>query len=133
MSAVAGVPAPRIWGLLAEFETPDELLRAARQARDEGYRRMDAHTPFPIHGLSDAMGFRPTKLPLLVLAGGLLGGVTALAAMWFSTTIHYPLNVAGKTNFIKNNNRQYFRVISSSSIFRGTFKNFYNTFRCTIL
>lgn len=96
MSAAAGVPVPRVWGLLAEFETPDELLRAARQARDEGYRRMDAYTPFPIHGLSDAMGFRPTKLPLLVLAGGLVGGVTALGAMWFSTTIHYPLNVAGK-------------------------------------
>jgi hypothetical protein len=96
MSAGSAVGAPRIWGLLAEFETPDELLHAARNARDEGYRRMDAYTPFPIHGLSDAMGFRPTKLPLLVLAGGLVGGLTALAAMWFSTTIHYPLNVAGK-------------------------------------
>jgi len=57
---------------------------------------MDAYTPFPIHGLSDAMGFRPTKLPLLVLAGGLIGCATALGMMWFSATIHYPLNVAGK-------------------------------------
>lgn len=86
----------RIWGLLAEFETPDELLHAARHARGEGYRRMDAYTPFPIHGLSDAMGFRPTKLPLLVLAGGIIGCVAALGTMWFSATIHYPINVAGK-------------------------------------
>ena len=86
----------RTWGLLAEFETPDELLQAARHARAEGYRRMDAYTPFPIHGLSDAMGFRPTKLPLLVLAGGIIGCVAALGTMWFSSTIHYPINVAGK-------------------------------------
>ncbi len=86
----------RTWGLLAEFETPDELLHAARHAREAGYRRMDAYTPFPIHGLSDAMGFRPTKLPFIVLAGGIIGGAAALATMWFSTAIHYPLNVAGK-------------------------------------
>jgi hypothetical protein len=86
----------RAWGLLAEFETPEELLQAARQARAEGYRRMDAYTPFPIHGLSDAMGFRPTKLPLVVLAGAVIGCVAALGTMWFSATIHYPLNVAGK-------------------------------------
>jgi ActD protein len=86
----------RTWGLLAEFETPDELLHAARQAREAGYRRMDAYTPFPIHGLSDAMGFRPTKLPLVVLAGGLIGCAAALGMMWYSATIHYPLNVGGR-------------------------------------
>ena len=86
----------RAWGVLGEFETPEELLRAARKAREAGYRRMDAYTPFPIHGLSDAMGFRPTKLPMVVLAGGLIGCATALGMMWFSSTIHYPLNVAGK-------------------------------------
>jgi len=86
----------RVWGVLGEFETPEELLRAARRAREAGYRRMDASTPFPIHGLSDAMAFRPTKLPLVVLAGGLVGCATALLMMWFSATIHYPINVAGK-------------------------------------
>jgi len=86
----------RTWGLLAEFETPDELVAAAERAREAGYRRMDAYTPFPIHGLSDAMAFRPTKLPLVVLAGGLVGCATALLMMWFSATIHYPINVAGK-------------------------------------
>ena len=86
----------RTWGVLGEFETPEGLLHAARRAREVGYERMDAYTPFPIHGLSDAMGFRPTKLPLLVLAGGLIGCASALGMMWFSATIHYPINVAGK-------------------------------------
>ena len=86
----------RTWGLLAEFERPEELVAAAQRAREAGYRRMDAYTPFPIHGLSDAMGFRPTKLPLVVLAGGIIGGAAALGMMWYSATIHYPLNVAGK-------------------------------------
>jgi hypothetical protein len=86
----------RIWGVLGEFETPEGLLQAARRAREVGYRRMDAYTPFPIHGLSDAMGFRPTKLPFIVLAGAVIGCATALGTMWFSATIHYPINVAGK-------------------------------------
>ena len=87
---------PHLWGLLAEFERPEELVQAATRAREAGYRKMDSYTPFPIHGLSDAMGFRPTKLPLVVLAGGLIGCVSALGMMWYSTTIHYPLNVGGR-------------------------------------
>jgi hypothetical protein len=87
---------PHLWGLLAEFERPEELVQAATRAREAGYRKMDSYTPFPIHGLSDAMGFRPTKLPLVVLAGGLIGCVSALGIMWYSTTIHYPLNVGGR-------------------------------------
>jgi hypothetical protein len=87
---------PRVYGLLAEFERPEELVEASRRAREAGYRKMDAYTPFPIHGLSDALGFRGTKLPLVVLTGGLIGCATALGMQWFSATIHYPLNVGGK-------------------------------------
>jgi hypothetical protein len=87
---------PHLYGLLAEFERPEELVAAATRAREAGYRRMDAYTPFPIHGLSDAMGFRPTKLPLVVLAGGLIGCTSALGMMWYSAAIHYPLNVGGR-------------------------------------
>jgi hypothetical protein len=87
---------PRLYGMLAEFERPEELVAAARRAREAGHRRMDAYTPFPIHGLSDAMGFRPSKLPLVVLLGGLIGCAMALGMQWFSATIHYPLNVGGR-------------------------------------
>jgi hypothetical protein len=91
-----GFAHPHLYGMLAEFERPEELVTAARRAREAGHRRMDAYTPFPIHGLSDAMGFRPTKLPLVVLLGGLIGCATALGMQWFSATIHYPLNVGGR-------------------------------------
>lgn len=87
---------PRLYGLIAEFETPNELVEAARRARAEGYRKMDAYTPFPIHELTEALGLRPTKLPLVVLAGGILGCATALTMQWFSATVHYPLNVGGR-------------------------------------
>jgi hypothetical protein len=88
--------ARRVWGMLGEFEQPDQLVLAAQRAREAGYRRMDAYTPFPIHGLSDALGFRPSKLPLVVLAGGIIGCATALGMQWFSSTVHYPMNVGGR-------------------------------------
>ena len=87
---------PRVWGMLGEFERPDQLIDAARRAREAGYRRMDAYTPFPIHGLSEALGLPPSKLPLVVLVGGIIGCATALGMQWFSTTVHYPMNVGGK-------------------------------------
>ena len=85
-----------LYGLMAEFENPGELLNAARRAREEGYVRMDAYTPYPMHELTEALGIRPTKLPWVVLAGGVVGCATALGMMWFSATIHYPLNVGGR-------------------------------------
>lgn len=86
----------QIYGLMAEFETPTELVAAARSAYEAGYRKMDAYTPYPMHELTEALGIRPTKLPFLVLAGGIIGCGTALLMQWFSATIHYPLNVGGR-------------------------------------
>ena len=87
---------PRLYGVIAEFERPSELVAAARRAHEEGYRKMDAYSPFPIHELTEALGLRRTKLPLVVLAGGILGCATGLGVQWFSSVIHYPLNVGGK-------------------------------------
>ncbi len=84
------------YGLVAEFETPVELIRAAEKARDAGYRRMDAYSPFPVEGLTDALGQRPTKLPLVVLLGGLLGGLGGYLLQWYTATHSYPLNIAGR-------------------------------------
>jgi hypothetical protein len=83
-------------GVIAEFESPAALIEAARQAREAGYRRMDAYTPYPIEELAHALALPRTKLPVLVLAGGALGCATGLAMQWFATAVHYPLNVGGR-------------------------------------
>ena len=85
-----------IWGLLAEFDTPTALVAAAARVRDAGYRRIDAHTPFPVEELSEALGIRRTVLPLLVLLGGLVGCLGGYFMMYYACTINYPLNVGGR-------------------------------------
>jgi Protein of unknown function (DUF3341) len=86
----------RVYGLLAEFTTPEALLEAAEQAYARGYRRMDAYTPFPVEGLAEAIGFHRNRMPLIVLIGGLLGGIGAYFMMWYTAVLNYPLNVGGK-------------------------------------
>ncbi|MBI2930691.1 MAG: DUF3341 domain-containing protein [Planctomycetes bacterium] len=87
---------PPIYGLLAEFDTSASLLKAARQARAEGYRTMDAFSPMPVEGLSEALGFRHTRLPWIVLAGGLFGAAGGFFLQWYLSVIGYPLNVGGR-------------------------------------
>jgi hypothetical protein len=87
---------PPIHGLLAEFTTPEAVLGAARRAFEQGYRRLDAYTPFPVEGLAEAIGFTRNRLPLIVLAGGIVGGLAAYLMMWYSAVINYPLNVGGR-------------------------------------
>ncbi len=74
----------RLFGLLAEFETPAEIMHAAEKTRAAGYRWWDCMTPFPVHGLDKAMGIRPTILPWLVLGGGLTGVTVALVLQAFT-------------------------------------------------
>ncbi len=87
---------PHVYGLIGEFESPGVLIEAARRAREAGYRKMDAYTPYPIHELTEALKLPRTKLPVLVFIGGTLGCATGLAMQWFATAVHYPLNVAGR-------------------------------------
>ena len=88
-------PVP-IYGLMAEFNDPDDLVAAAKSAYAAGYRRMDAYTPFPVHGLAEAIGFRHTRLPLVVLIGGILGGLGGFALQYWISVIDYPLNIGGR-------------------------------------
>ncbi|MBI4537330.1 MAG: DUF3341 domain-containing protein [candidate division NC10 bacterium] len=81
---------------MAEFDTPEAVLAAARRAYARGYRRMDAYTPFPVEGLSEAIGFQHTCLPLLVLIAGLVGAIVGFASQYYATVIDYPLNVGGR-------------------------------------
>jgi hypothetical protein len=87
---------PRFYGLVAEFSTPDALVRAAERARDAGYRQMDAYAPMPVHGLSEALGLKPSRLPWVVLFGGLCGLATGLAMQYWMTAVDYPMNVGGR-------------------------------------
>ena len=87
---------PPLYGLIAEFDSPGDLVTAATRARGDGYRRMDAYSPFPIHEMTAALGMSRTKLPIVVLVGGLVGTATALLMQWFASAIHYPINVGGR-------------------------------------
>lgn len=98
MSAVYPMEPP-IYGVMAEFETPDEVLRAARESYRAGYRHMDSYTPFPVEGLAEALHLHRTWLPLIVLGGGLTGAGAGLFMQWFATVIDYPLNVGGRPYF----------------------------------
>ncbi len=85
-----------VYGMTAEFETPEALMDAAEAARLAGFKKMDAYSPFPIHGLSEAIGFRSVAVPYLVFFGGLCGTFTGFTLEWYTQTIDYPLNVGGK-------------------------------------
>jgi hypothetical protein len=91
-----GKPKTGLYGVIAEFSSAQELLDAATAANHRGYKEMDAYSPFPIHGLAEAVGFHSTKLPLIVLGGGVLGGLGGFFMCWYASVISYPLNIGGK-------------------------------------
>lgn len=96
---MSAAPERRVWGLLAEFETVEELLAAAEAVREAGYRRFDSHSPIPVHGIDEAMGIRVARVPLFALGGGITGCVAGLALQWFTNAFDYPFLVSGKPLF----------------------------------
>ena len=87
------------FGVLARFAGPRELLRACERVRDAGYRRWDAHTPFPVHGLDRAMGLAASRLPWIVLLLGLAGAAGGMLLQWWVSARAYPLVISGKPLF----------------------------------
>jgi len=101
MSAPAHPPShphhqPQIHGLMAELNSADDLIAAAHQIHDAGYRCVDAYTPYPIEEVSEALGHHRSKLPLIVLIGGLLGALGGYGLQYWAATIAYPMNVGGR-------------------------------------
>jgi len=86
----------QIYGVMAEFDSPTELVAAARRTYAAGYRQINGYSPFPIEELSEAIGFHHTRLPLIVLIGGVLGGLGGFFMQYWMEVIDYPLNVGGK-------------------------------------
>jgi len=85
-----------LYGVMAEFEGPNELVHAARQTYEAGYRRINGYSPYPIEELWEAIGFTHTRLPLIVFIGGLVGGIGGFLMQYYLSVWDYPLNVGGK-------------------------------------
>lgn len=88
-----------LYGVMAEFDNPEALLAACNRAREAGYKRMDAYTPFPVEDLSAALGIRDKSVPLITLIGGFLGCFSGFGLLYFCTVVDYPLNIAGRPLF----------------------------------
>src|SRR6188768_4342187 len=88
--------APELHGILAEYDTPDQLLSASKQVRAAGFEKWDTYTPFPVHGIDAAMGIRMTVLPWIVLGAGLTGLATAILLQWWTNAWDYPWLISGK-------------------------------------
>lgn len=84
------------YGLVAAFDTKEEVVRAAQAAHRAGYRKMDAYTPVPVDGLAEALGRKGTWMPLIVLVGGIGGGVVGFFMQWYAMGFFYPLNIGGR-------------------------------------
>ena len=87
---------PEIYGMMAEFHAPSDIVEAAERAHIEGYRRMDAYSPYPIEALTEALHLHHSRLPLLVLAGGVVGCLAGYGLQWWTSVVEYPLNIGGK-------------------------------------
>ena len=85
-----------VYGVMAEFDEPNALVAATHRAYLEGYRCMDAYSPYPIEELHEALGSHHTRLPLIVLIGGICGCVGGYALQYWVSATAYPLNIGGK-------------------------------------
>jgi hypothetical protein len=90
---------PKHYGVMADFDSPEDLLRAIRTLRTAGFTRMEAYTPFPIHGIDDAMGEPRSPLGRIVICGAVAGILAAIALQWWTGAVDYPLVIAGKPLF----------------------------------
>ncbi|MCL5096879.1 MAG: DUF3341 domain-containing protein [Candidatus Omnitrophica bacterium] len=91
--------AKNAYGLMAEFETPAEILRAAAMIRDAGYLHWDVFTPFPVHGMNHAMGLKGSRVGWFSFIGGVLGYWSGMLMIWYMNAHDYAIPVGGKPMF----------------------------------
>ena len=96
MTATGHYSRSPVYGLMAEFVAPDEVLEATRRAHERGYRRMDAYSPIPVEGLDEALGFRRSRMATVVLIGAVVGAVGGYFMQWYSAVVDYPLDIGGR-------------------------------------
>ena len=89
-------PKSPIYGVVAEFDGADALLTATKKTVAEGYRSVEAYSPFPVEGLDEALGFQRSRVPLITLIGGIVGCLGGFFMQWYSSVEHYPINVGGR-------------------------------------
>jgi hypothetical protein len=85
-----------LYGLVAEFKDPEDILRAAKRAHEAGYRRMDAYTPFPVHGLDEAIAFEDNRVPWTIFLCGLLGAAGGYLLQYYVSVMDFPINSGGR-------------------------------------
>ena len=85
-----------IYGVMAEFESAQSLLTAARRTHEAGYQKIDAYTPFPVEGMAEAIGFHTNRVALVTLIGAIIGGLSGYGLQYWIATISYPVNVGGR-------------------------------------
>ena len=90
---------PQPYGILAEYDTPADVMHAAEKVRDAGFRRWDVFTPFPVHGMDRAMGLKNSKVGWFSFIGGVTGYATGMLMIWFMNAVDYPIIVGGKPLF----------------------------------
>jgi len=86
----------RLYGLMAEFDDPQSLLEAVKTARRQGYRKMEAYTPFSVDEVSEELGHHGRWIPTIVLLGGIFGGTGGFLMQWYAMAISYPFNIGGR-------------------------------------
>lgn len=90
---------PGTFGVMAEFKSPSAIMHAARAVRDKGFTRVEAFTPFPVHGLDIVLGHPGSKVPWIVLVGAVTGASGGLLLQWWTAAVDYPIRIAGKPLF----------------------------------
>jgi len=90
------VSRPGLYGLMAEFDTADGIVGAAREVHARGYRKVDAYTPYPMEELTDALHLHQTRVPLVVLCGGIFGLLFGWGLQYYTAVVDYPINIGGR-------------------------------------